>query len=107
MVVSLKKKGYTYKKIYEITSLGYDRIKRICRIYNINKSPNNLLDINEDIKNKIQNEFNKIGNVKKVAKIFGITYQKIINFIVLKERKSNIEIKKKNNVHYVNEHRKK
>jgi hypothetical protein len=108
-VVNLKKDGYTYKHIFSEVNISQDKIKRICRIYGINRVNHRLKFDDPDFNKKIINLYDEIGNIKKVCKILKIGYFSVRNIIEIKSKK-NIEVdeeqKNKLNVERVHNHRK-
>ena len=104
-IINLKKKGETYKVIFNTVNISYDKIKRICKIFNLNKNKNELKFKDEESITKIQKLYDEIGSIRKVSKILGISRQ-IISSVVEIKTKVNID-RRKYMVDHVNNHRKK
>ncbi len=107
-IVELKKIGKTYKYIFESTSnVSYDKIKRVCRIFNLNKSNSELKFDNPEFINEIKRLYDELGNLKKVGKILGVNHRKVREFIEIKGQTQSIEERKASMVTHVHNHRKK
>lgn len=72
-IVELKKQGKTYKEIKEITGCCKNTcIKYLKQTGNYNVK--SIVDITPKLLDELQQRYNEIGNIKKVAKEFGISY---------------------------------
>lgn len=75
-IVELKKQGKTYKEIKEITGCCKNTcIKYLKQTGNYDVKP--IKDITPELLDEIQQRYNEIGNIKKVAKEFGISYTRL------------------------------
>lgn len=80
-VKELKEQNYTYSQISEMLSIGKGSVSNICKELGITKQPIQLTS--EKIK-ELQELYNKLGNIKKVAKISGISYDRLREVIISK-----------------------
>ena len=53
---------------------------------------NLIKELTPELKEEIQNKYNEIGNIKKIAKIYHISYNRLKKFIVFKNK---IKVKRK------------
>lgn len=105
-IVVLKKTGNTYKDIFEtVDGVSYDKIRRICRIFNLNKSNDELKFDDPEFINKIKELYDELGNLKKVGKILGVNHRKVREFVDVKGQ--TITERKASMVTHVHNHRKK
>lgn len=107
-IIDLKKSGSTYKEIFEsVDNISYDKIKRVCRIFKLNKSNTELKFKNPEFINEIKILYNELGNLKKVGKLLGITHRKVREFVKIKDQTMSITEQKASMVIHVHNHRKK
>jgi len=107
-IINLRKEGKTYKYIFKKLNISYDKIKRVCSIFNINKDVKQIKFDNPEFINEAKRLYNEIGNIKKVAKKLGTSHQKLRSFIEIKKRKGQTKKeRRKSMVKHVDNHRKK
>ena len=96
-VVELRKEGKTYDQIKDITGIGKGSISNICKEASLGQ---NYTELTPEKIAECQKLYDEIGNIKKVAKETGISYQRLRNVIQLKT------VAPKDSYTYVKEHRK-
>lgn len=106
-IICYKKEGRTYKEIYnDVKIISLDKIKRICSIFHLNKQNNSIKFKDNNFIDMIKEEYEKIGNIKTVAKILSISHRSVRKYVNIPERKR-IEVgKRKLNAEYVHRNRK-
>lgn len=97
-VVELKKQGKTYNEIQAQLNIGKGTISDICKEAGLGKT---YIELTPEKIDECQKLYDECGNIKKVAKETGISYQRLRNVI-----KSKI-ITPKDSYTYVKEHRRK
>ena len=96
-VIELRKEGRTYDQIKDITGIGKGSISNICKEASLGQ---NYIELTPEKIAECQKLYDEIGNIKKVAKETGISYQRLRNVIQLKT------VAPKDSYTYVKEHRK-
>ena len=96
-VIELRKEGKTYDQIKDITGIGKGSISNICKEASLGQ---NYIELTPEKIAECQKLYDEIGNIKKVAKEIGISYQRLRNVIQLKT------VAPKDSYTYVKEHRK-
>lgn len=86
-VIELRKSGKTYKEIHDLTGVAKSSISDICRPIGLGNQQ--VAELTEDLIRQAQELYNKIGNVKKVAKEIGISSQRLSKVLTL-NKPSNI-----------------
>lgn len=97
-VVELKKQGKTYNEIKEQLNIGKGTISDICKEAGLGKT---YIELTPEKIDECQKLYDECGNIKKVAKETGISYQRLRNVIKSKT------ITPKDSYTYVKEHRRK
>jgi len=106
-IVELKQSGNTYKEIFKLVDgVSYDKIRRVCRIFKINKSNSKLKFDNPEFINNIKRLYNELGSLKKVGKILGVNHRKIREFVDIKTDKQSTAERKASMVKHIHNHRK-
>lgn len=107
-IVNYKKDGKTYKEIYTtLNNISYDKIKRVCSIFNLNKT-NTLIKFDDpNFIELIKLEYQRLGSIKKVAKELSVSHKNIRKHITINRTKQTEEERKKSIVNHVNKNRKK
>lgn len=100
----LKSNGKTYTEIFKETNISYDKIKRVCRIFNLNKSNTKLRFNDPNLIEEIKQLYTELGSLKKVAKQLKIGHRKVREFVTIKNQTK--EERKESMVKHVNNHRK-
>lgn len=80
-VAKLHRDGMTYNQIKESTGLGKGTISNICQEINGKVTP---IELTEDKIKELQELYDKLGSIKKVAQISGISYGRLRNVIISK-----------------------
>lgn len=103
-IVSMRKDNKTYKEILkEIYGISKDKLKKICRIYNIEKIKT-IKDLNKE---DVQKYYDEVKSLRITAKHFNTTRETLRKFInVIKKTKKNAEERKKDVVKNVIDWRK-
>lgn len=84
-IIELRQQGKTYKEIQDVTGCCKNTcIKYLKQTGNFDYKP--IVDITPKLLEQIQKRYNEIGNIKKIAKEFGISYDRL--------RKSGIQLNK-------------
>ena len=96
-VIELRKEGKTYDQIKDITGIGKGSISNICKEASLGQ---NYIELTPEKIAECQKLYDEIGNIKKVAKEMGISYQRLRNVIQFKT------VAPKDSYTYVKEHRK-
>lgn len=84
-VIALRKEGKTYNEIHELLGVAKSSISDICRKLNLGSGVT-LKKLTPELKEEAQKLYDEIGNIKEVAKIVGIGYDRLSKFIILKKR---------------------
>lgn len=87
-IVKLKQDGKTYKEIFNIVNLSYDKISKVCRIYGINKTYAHFKCKDEVFIKKVKKSYNEIKNLKKVAKLHGTSFIKVKEIVKYQKKHS-------------------
>ena len=94
-IAQLKLEGMTYKEIQEQTGVAKGTISTILTEIGLGKSK--PVEITDDLLEKIQNRYNEIGNIKKVAAEFRISYTRLskynLNRTVIKSKSNYDHVK--------------
>lgn len=85
LVIELRKQGKTYKQIQEEVGVCKNTIIKILRENNMISSPKQ--ELTPELLAIIQSRYDEIHNIKKVAKEFGISYERLRKNINIKEAK--------------------
>ena len=80
-VINLRKEGKTYQEIVEITGIGKGSISNICKENGLGQK---IIELTPEKIKEAQELYDKIGNIKKVAKEIGISFDRLRNVIVSK-----------------------
>ena len=80
-VINLRKEGKTYQEIVEITGVGKGSISNICKENGLGQK---IIELTPEKIKEAQELYDKIGNIKKVAKEIGISFDRLRNVIVSK-----------------------
>lgn len=100
----LKSNGKTYVDIFTETNISYDKIKRVCRIFKLNKSNTKLRFDDPNFIDEIKRLYVELGSLKKVAKELKIGRIKVREFVLIK--KQNESERKSSMVKHIHNHRK-
>ena len=94
-VIALKKEGKTYQEIVTITGVSKRSISNICKSVGLG---NTFIELTPEKIQECQELYDELGNIKKVAKQTGISYQRLRNVIQSKSitPKSSYEYLKQN-----------
>lgn len=103
LIVALKKQGRSYKDIRDKLDISYDKIKRICNIYGINKSSSRFKIYNESFINDVKRTYDDTKSLKKTAKLLNSSFYTIKK--IIGEAKRIRKTKKVNNSKAVTKHR--
>jgi len=76
MIKKLRLDGKTYVEILELVDVSDDKLRKICRILNLNQSINNIKS-NLVTREMVIDSYNKTKSKKKTAKILHISYNKL------------------------------
>lgn len=89
-VIQLKQSGMTYSQISEQVGISKGSISTIIKDAGLGISK--PVEITEELLSEIQERYNEIGNIKKVAKEFHISYRRLAKIKTFKRNvKSNYE----------------
>lgn len=97
-VIELRKQGLSYDQIVQDISIGKGSVSSICKEAGLGQ---NITELTQDKIEECQKLYDQIGNIKKVAKITGISYYRLRNVIKSKT------ITPKSNYENVKAHRRK
>ena len=97
-VIALKKEGKTYQEIVTITGVSKRSISNICKSVGLG---NTFIELTPEKIQECQELYDELGNIKKVAKQTGISYQRLRNVIQSKS------ITPKSSYEYLKQHRRK
>lgn len=86
-VIELRKSRKTYNEIHDLTGVAKSSISDICRPMGLGNQQ--VTELTEDLIRQAQELYNKIGNVKKVAKEMRISSQRLSKVLTL-NKPSNI-----------------
>lgn len=103
-IVDNKKDGATYKQIHSLCDVSYDNIKRVCRIFKVNKNYKRKLDAG--IVKKIKTTYQETNSIRKTAKQLKISREVIRQYVTIQPKKDS-STRKKDSVNAVKKHRKK
>ena len=73
LIISLRKEGKTYDQIREVTGCCKSTISKYCMEAGLSSDPKKIDTITPELLEKIQNRYNEVGNLKKVAKEYHIS----------------------------------
>lgn len=90
-VIKLRRKGLTYNEIRDITKVKNTTISDIVRPLNL--GGNSIKKLTPELIEEIQTKYNEIGNLKKVVKLYHISFERLSKVIKhgKKKKVSNIE----------------
>lgn len=77
-VIELRKAGETYKSICEKTGIGKGSVSVICKEAGLGQ---NIIELTPEKIEECQMLYDKIGNIKEVAKQTGVSYSRLRYFI--------------------------
>ena len=108
-VLECRINGNTYDEILEKTNLSLDKIKKICRLNNINDGnykKNNYCKIYENVNNddviEMQKYYDECKSTRKVSKKFNIGRYQISKILIINKKeklsKEEYKIKRKNDI---------
>lgn len=95
-VIELKQEGCSYNEISQKLGVGKGSVSNICQEAGLGK---NIIKLTPEKIEECQKLYDEIGNIKKVAKITGISYQRLKDVITFKTTVS------KTNYENLKEHR--
>ena len=95
-VIALRKEGKTYQEIVTITGVGKSSVSNICKSVGLGET---FIELTPEKIQECQELYDKLGNIKKVAKQTGISYQRLRNVIQSKQ------ITPKSSYEYLKKHR--
>lgn len=81
-VINLKKEGKTYDQIIELVNISKGAISTICKEANLGRTIKVPIELTPEKIQECQQLYDEIGNIKKVAKQTGISYDRLRNVIV-------------------------
>lgn len=84
LVIELRKSGKTYNEIHDLTGVAKSSISDICRPVGLG-GQQNVVVLTEELIKHAQELYNKIGNIKKVAKEVGVCSQRLSKILILNE----------------------
>lgn len=79
-VINLRKEGKTYQEIVEITGVGKGSVSNICK--KKNGLGQKIIELTPEKIQEAQELYNKLGNIKKVSKELGISFDRLRNVII-------------------------
>lgn len=80
-VIQLKKLGKTYSEISEELNIGKGSISNICKEFGLGQT---YIELTPKKIKECQELYDEIGNIKEVAKIVNISYNRLRNVIISK-----------------------
>lgn len=78
-VIKLRRKGLTYNEIRDITKVKNTTISDIVRPLNL--GGNSIKKLTPELIEEIQDKYNEIGNLKKVVKLYHISFERLSKVI--------------------------
>ena len=78
-VIKLRRKGLTYNEIRDITKVKNTTISDIVRPLNL--GGNYIKKLTSELIEEIQTKYNEIGNLKKVVKLYHISFERLSKVI--------------------------
>lgn len=78
----LRENGYSYDKISEELSIGKGSISNICKEFGLSQK---IIELTPEKIIEVQKMYDEIGNIKEVARLSGISYNRLRNVIVSKK----------------------
>ena len=97
-IIELRNQGKTYKEICEELNCAMSTVSYHCRLNKLGGNSDRLTDIQ---KKELQKLYDEIGNLKKVAKLKGHSFETVKKYVITKNK-----VKKKSNSESVTEWRK-
>lgn len=82
-IIELRNGGKTYKEISKELNCAISTISYHCKL---NKLGGNDDRLTEEQKNELQELYNEIGSLKKVAKLKGHSYETVRKYVMTKQR---------------------
>lgn len=76
-ILELRKQGKTYDEIKEITGSSKSTISKYCVEAGLSKNPSKIMEFTPELIQEIQDRYNEIGNLKKVAKEYSTTDKRL------------------------------
>lgn len=77
LIVSLRKEGKNYTQIREATGCSKGTISKYCTQYGVSKDPRKVNEITPDLLQEIQERYNELKSLKKVAKEYHISAKRL------------------------------
>lgn len=96
-VKALRENGYSYDEISKELSIGKGSVSNICKEFGLAQK---IIELTPEKITEVQKMYDDIGNIKKVAKLSGISYKRLRNVIISKK------ITSKTDYDHVKEYRK-
>ena len=93
----LRESGYSYDEISEKLSIGKGSVSNICKELGLAQK---IVELTPEKVAEVQQMYDQIGNIKKVARLSGVSYSRLRNVIVSKK------VTPKANYDHVKEYRK-
>lgn len=78
----LRENGYSYDKISEELSIGKGSISNICKEFGLSQK---IIELTPEKIIEVQKMYDEIDNIKEVARLSGISYNRLRNVIVSKK----------------------
>ena len=86
LILKLRSEGKTYEDIRKITKCARKTISKYCIEAGLSEDPKKVIEFTPELLEEIQNRYNEIGNIKKVAKEYNTSATRL--------REAGIEVKK-------------
>lgn len=77
LIVSLRKEGKNYTQIREATGCSKGTISKYCTQYGVSNDPRKVNEITPDLLQEIQERYNELKSLKKVAKEYHISAKRL------------------------------
>ena len=84
-IIELRKLGKTYKEICEELKCAMSTVSYHCKLNNLGGVD---VSLSEEEKKELQLLYDKVGSLKKVAKLKGHAHETVRKYVVLKEKNS-------------------
>lgn len=78
----LRENGYSYDEISQELSIGKGSVSNICKEFGLAQK---IIELTPEKIMEVQKMYDEIGNIKKVAKLSGISYERLRKVIVSKK----------------------
>jgi transposase-like protein len=82
-ILELRKEGKTYKEISNELNCAMSTVSYHCKLHKVGGHCDRL---SEEQKNELQKLYNEIGNIKKVARLKGHTFETVKKYVTPKEK---------------------